>query len=93
MTDEPTRIAIPISVVLLQHLLHLPDSVRISGVAYDYGRDMIDLLASTVDAPDGAVTMTPVYQREYGIPDPISIVGFQWWDRDGNVLAVEAPSD
>jgi hypothetical protein len=90
---DSTRVTIPISTALLRKILHLPDEVEILDVERDPYRAVINLLADVPGAPDGAVTMEPVYQRSSGWPDPIHLCGVQWYDEDGNPVGRQGGND
>lgn len=87
--EQPTHVVrLPISLLVLQQMLRLPDDTVIHSIEVDPWRHEIDLIVETADAPDGAVKMVPVYQHDADIPDPVSLVGIDWYGHDGKKIEV-----
>jgi hypothetical protein len=74
------KLAIP-DVLLLEHLLRLPEGTRLAGASVDYVTDGATSLVLHLEmpgVPDGADEMVPAYERDTALPDPVRLAGIEW---------------
>lgn len=87
-------VRVRISDVALREVLHLPADTVLAGAATEhtgvswppYASSLV-LILDAPDAPEGAVEMTPVYQRErIEVPDRVELTGIDWRLADSTVI-------
>lgn len=78
--------------------LRLPEGTTIAGLAtrpdlMPQPAGEIVVVLDMPDAPEGAAYCDPVYTRQAGLPDPVTLTGMRWFRADGSEIKQETGAE